>query len=88
MCLRNALRYAYFNTYLGVFTKDALTCTADVLKLCMYYVLQRSKALDRFMYRLPSALDSTPANEVLVSLLCTYSLLLPTLRTLRDFAHI
>jgi hypothetical protein len=88
VCLSNALQYAYFDTSLGVFTKAALTCTDDVPKLCMYHVPQRSEALDRFMYRPPSAPDGTPANEVLVSLLSTYSLLPPTLHTPRESAHI
>ncbi|KAI8931106.1 hypothetical protein NX059_012116 [Plenodomus lindquistii] len=34
----------------------------------MYYMPQRSKYLDRFMYHPPSAPDSVPANEVIASL--------------------
>ena len=68
MCvLRNALRYAYFDTSLGVLTEAPPTCTETVPKLCMYHAPQRSKALDRFMYRPPSAPDGTTANEVIVS---------------------
>jgi hypothetical protein len=81
VCLRNALQYAYFDTTLGIFTEAAPTCTEDVPQLCMYHVPQRSKALDRFMYRPPSAPDGTPANEVIVSLISTYSFLHPSLHT-------
>jgi hypothetical protein len=86
VCRRNALQYAYFDTSLGVLTKAAATCTEDLPKLCMYHVPQRSKALDRFMYRPPWAPDGTPANEVIVSLVLTYSFLHPTLRTPRASA--
>lgn len=67
VCLESALRYAYFDTSLGILTAVAPTCTEDVPKLCMYHMPQRSKALERFMYRSPSAPDGTPANEVIVS---------------------
>lgn len=67
VCLKNALQYAYFDTSLGVVMKRAPECTEIVPKLCMYHVPQRSKALDRFMYRPPSAPDGTPANKVIVS---------------------
>ncbi|CAO2648219.1 Nn.00g074860.m01.CDS01 [Neocucurbitaria sp. VM-36] len=68
VCLPNALQYAYFDTSLGVLNTAAPTCTEDVPKLCMYHVPQRSKVLDRFMYRPPSAPDGTPPNEVIASL--------------------
>ena len=80
VCLRNALQYGYFDTSLGVLTKADPECTERVPKLCMYHVPQRSKALDRFMYRPPSAPDGTPPNEVIVSLLLTHSFSHPSFR--------
>ena len=73
VCLNNALQYAYFDTSLGAFTTDTPMCTEDIPMLCMYHVPQRSKALDRFMYHPPSAPDGTPANEVIVSSLSSFS---------------
>lgn len=68
VCLDNALQYAYYDRTLGVLTAAALTCTEDVPKRCMYLMPQRSKSLERFMYRLPQSPDGLLPNEVIVSL--------------------
>jgi hypothetical protein len=88
VCLKNALQYAYFDISLGVFTTETPRCTEDIPKLCMYHVPQRSKTLDCFMYHPPSVPDGTTANEVIVSLLSSFSYLLLTLRTPCALSHI
>jgi hypothetical protein len=67
VCLRNALRYAYFDTSRNRFTMDMPTPTDAIPKKCMYRMPQRSKALEKFMYHPPSSPDGPPANEVIVS---------------------
>lgn len=68
VCLKNALKYAYFDTEIGAFSSSTPGCTEDVPKRCMYRVPKRSIALARFMYRPPSTPDGLAPNEVIVSI--------------------
>lgn len=67
VCLENALVYAYYDTSNRIFNTNMPICTAKVPKNCMYPMPDRSKALERFMYRSPTSPDGLPANEVIVS---------------------
>ncbi|XP_014555371.1 hypothetical protein COCVIDRAFT_27710 [Bipolaris victoriae FI3] len=68
VCLENALKYRYYDTTSNQFNTTIPVCTEEVPKRCMYEMPQRSKKLERFMYRLPYSPDGLPANEVIASL--------------------
>ncbi|KAL1791853.1 hypothetical protein ACET3X_009604 [Alternaria dauci] len=68
VCLKNALRYAYYDSSTRIFNTSMPNCTLEVPKKCNYPMPKRSKALERFMCRPPSSLDGLPANEVIASL--------------------
>ncbi|EUC50241.1 hypothetical protein COCMIDRAFT_82742 [Bipolaris oryzae ATCC 44560] len=68
VCLENALKYRYYNTTSNQFNTTIPVCTEEIPKRCMYEMPQRSKTLERFMYRLPSSPNGLPANEVIASL--------------------
>ncbi|KAI4946098.1 hypothetical protein J4E91_007541 [Alternaria rosae] len=64
VCLKNALRYAYYDVSSGIFNTSIPGCTQEVPKKCLHPLPKRSKALERFMYRPPTSPDGSPANEV------------------------
>ncbi|KAH6861099.1 hypothetical protein BKA58DRAFT_448898 [Alternaria rosae] len=68
VCLKNALRYAYYDVSSGIFNTSIPGCTQEVPKKCLHPLPKRSKALERFMYRPPTSPDGLPANEVVASL--------------------
>ncbi|KAH8701228.1 hypothetical protein GQ44DRAFT_733064 [Phaeosphaeriaceae sp. PMI808] len=68
ICLNNALKYAYYDTELGVLTATALICTEDIPQRCMYHMPHRSQTIERFIYRPPKLSDGLCPNEVIASL--------------------
>ncbi|KAJ5059156.1 hypothetical protein J3E72DRAFT_230989 [Bipolaris maydis] len=68
ICLENALQYRYYDTTSNQFNTTTPDCTEEIPNRCMYKMPQRSKALERFMYRLPCLPNGLPANEVIASL--------------------
>jgi hypothetical protein len=68
VCLSNALRYTYYDTTLRTYT-DLYNPTGSVVRNCMYQMPNtRSKVLERFLCRPPSAPDGITSNEVVASL--------------------
>ncbi|KAF1941797.1 hypothetical protein EJ02DRAFT_490907 [Clathrospora elynae] len=68
VCLKNALRYAYYDSSRGSFTTTMPSCMEEIPKKCMYQMPPDSKTLERFMYHPPSSPDGLPVNEVIASL--------------------
>jgi hypothetical protein len=67
VCLENALRYGYYDTSTGTWTAQQ-TPNGRLPQMCMHEMPARSKALDRFLSKPPSAPDGVPPNEVIASL--------------------
>lgn len=67
VCLKNALRYGYYDKSQRTMSDARPNCTTEIANKCMYQMPLRSKALERFMYKPPSAPDGLPPNEVIVS---------------------
>lgn len=68
ICLPNALRYAYFDKCLDIYTSVCRSMEALAQK-CMHRMPDtRTRALERFMFRPPSAPDGPSPNEVIASL--------------------
>lgn len=69
VCLPNALRYAYYDESLNIYTGPN-SLTKSVVDKCLYRMPNaRSKALERFLYRPPSCPDGVTSNEVIASLI-------------------
>ncbi|KAF2622185.1 hypothetical protein BU25DRAFT_403259 [Macroventuria anomochaeta] len=67
VCLQNGLRYQYFDTTTGAWTA-AQTPSGDLPQKCMYQMPARSKALEHYLHKPPSAPDGVQPNEVIASL--------------------
>lgn len=68
VCLPNALQYEYYDQTLDTYTGVCVP-TEDVAQRCMYRIPGTEfKALERFLYRPPTAPDGLPPNEVIASL--------------------
>jgi hypothetical protein len=68
ICPANALRYAYFDTSLKIYT-GTNNSTEKIVKDCMYRMPdKRSEVLRFFLYRPPSAPDGRTPNEVIAGL--------------------
>jgi hypothetical protein len=67
VCLSNGLRYMYYDTNQGIWTAE-LTANEDLARMCTYGMPQRSKDLERYLYRPPSAPDGLSNNEVIGNL--------------------
>lgn len=67
VCLQNGLRYQYYDAHTGTWTAPQ-TPSGDLPRKCMYRMPARSKALERFLSKPPSAPDGVPPNEVIASL--------------------
>jgi hypothetical protein len=68
VCLPNALRYAYFDRTLGIYT-GVCGSMEDLAQKCMHRMPNtRTRALERFMFRPPSTPDGPSPNEVIASL--------------------
>lgn len=67
VCLDNALRYAYYNSSQGTWSVKP-SATQEIPQKCMYRMPNRSKQLQRYLYRPPSSPDGVPPNEVIASL--------------------
>ncbi|RAQ98973.1 hypothetical protein DDE82_008722 [Stemphylium lycopersici] len=66
VCLDNALQYRYYDKACGRFITEMSVPKEKVSKKCLYHMPKRSKALERYMYRLPSLPHGLPANEVIL----------------------
>ncbi|KAJ4380581.1 hypothetical protein N0V86_003940 [Didymella sp. IMI 355093] len=67
VCLKNALRYGYYDTSMGTWTAQQMP-SGRLSQTCMYEMPARSEALNRFLSKPPSAPDGVPPNEVIASL--------------------
>ncbi|KAH7388677.1 hypothetical protein BKA66DRAFT_569000 [Pyrenochaeta sp. MPI-SDFR-AT-0127] len=68
VCLENALRYGYYDKSQGSMGASSPSCTKGTAEKCMYRLPLRSRALERFMHKLPSAANGLPPNEVIATL--------------------
>ncbi|KAF2009480.1 hypothetical protein BU24DRAFT_473639 [Aaosphaeria arxii CBS 175.79] len=67
VCLKNALKYEYFDTELGV-CNARVQSSQSIPKKCGYSMPNRSKSLQRFMYKPPSGRDGPFPNEIMANL--------------------
>ncbi|KAH6614844.1 hypothetical protein C7974DRAFT_475294 [Boeremia exigua] len=67
VCLENGLRYKYCDTVTGAWTA-AQTPSGELQLACTHRLPHRSKALERFLQKPPSAPDGVQPNEVIASL--------------------
>ena len=67
VCLQNGLRYQYFDTSTSAWTAAQIP-SGDLPRKCMYQMPVRSKTLERYMHKPPSAPDGVQPNEVIASL--------------------
>ena len=68
VCLKNALRYEYFDRYQETTIVAVPRSTGEAAKHCMYRLPSRSKNLERFMNRPSATPDGITPNEVVASL--------------------
>lgn len=67
VCLQSALRYQYYDIEVNAFTAKQIPQGA-LPRSCMYQMPARSKALELFLQKHPSAPDGVQPNEVIASL--------------------
>ena len=67
VCLRNGLRYWYFDQKRNCFAGDFVT-TSHISELCTYKLPERSSSLQTFLERTVSMPSGPPPNEVIANL--------------------
>jgi hypothetical protein len=67
VCLQNALQYRYYDTTQGAWTA-VQEPSGNLPQECTYRMPDRSKVLERYLHKPPSAPDGIPPNEVVATL--------------------
>jgi hypothetical protein len=65
VCLNSRLSYKYYDRERNVCIDGTRKSTAELSQTCSYVLPRQSKDLERYLYRLPSAPDGLPSNEVI-----------------------
>jgi hypothetical protein len=67
VCLQSGLRYQYYDTVTGAWSAPRMP-SGDIPRKCMQQMPASSKALERYLQKIPSTPDGAPPNEVIASL--------------------